>query len=441
MSANENTESGSEKMMKHMVQFQKTESEVRYYCRDTPNLFVSARGARVWDNLGTEFIDFLAGCGSLNYGHNHPAIKAALLNYLLRDGIGNALDFHTEAKLGFLEAFTDTIMTPRKLDYRLQFTGPTGANCVEAALKLARKVTGRATVAAFTNGFHGMSMGALAATGSHLPKRGIEGLLQHVVRLPFEGYLGSGIEELERFSEMAGDPSGGVGPVAAIIVETIQGEGGLNAASDAWLRKLAEVAKNVGALLIVDDIQAGCGRTGDFFSFERAGIVPDVVCLSKSIGGGLPMSLLLVKPEFDLWRPGEHSGTFRGNSLAFVAATAALSFWSDCEFLEGLQERSRYLASWCDNTVLHYPDAIVRGKGRGMMQGIEFASAANAKAVADGARRKGVLLETCGPSDQVLKVFAPLNIDFDLFREGLCRIEAAIEEAIGMASPSRHKAA
>ena len=427
--------------MEHTVQFEKIESEVRYYCRDTPNLFVSARGARIWDNHGREFIDFLAGCGSLNYGHNHPTIKTALLNYLLRDGIGNALDFHTEAKLGFLEAFFDTILAPRKLDYRVQFTGPTGANCVEAALKLARKVTGRATIAAFTNAFHGMSMGALAATGSRTPRRGIEAMLQHVVRLPFEGYLGSGTADLERFSQMARDPSGGVAPIAAVIVETVQGEGGLNAASDAWLRKLAEVAKDVGALLIVDDIQAGCGRTGDFFSFERAGIVPDAVCLSKSIGGGLPMSLLLVKPEFDLWQAGEHSGTFRGNSLAFVAAAAALSFWTDREFVDGLQERSRLLASWCNGVALQYRDAIVRGRGRGMMQGLEFASAADAKAVADRARANGVLLELCGPSDQVLKILAPLNIERDLLHEGLRRVAAAIEEVCSMAKPARYKAA
>jgi diaminobutyrate-2-oxoglutarate transaminase len=427
--------------MKHMTQFEKIESAVRYYCRDTPNLFVSARGARVWDNHGTEFIDFLAGCGSLNYGHNHPIIKAALLNYLALDGIGNALDFHTGAKLGFIESFSEIILAPKKLDYRLQFTGPTGANCVEAALKLARKFTGRDTIAAFTNAFHGMSMGALAATGSRTARDGIEGMLQHVVRLPFEGYVGSGIRDLERFSAMVRDPSGGVAPVAAIIVETVQGEGGLNTASDAWLRKLAEVARDVGALLIIDDIQAGCGRTGDFFSFERAGIVPDVVCLSKSIGGGLPMSLLLVKPEFDIWHAGEHSGTFRGNSLAFVAATAALSLWTDPIFVDGLQERSLSLASWCESAVQEYGDAIARGKGRGMMQGIEFASAGTAKAVADRARKKGILLETCGPSDEVLKILAPLNIERDLFHEGLCRVKAAIEESCTVASPSRHRAA
>jgi diaminobutyrate-2-oxoglutarate transaminase len=427
--------------MKHTAQFEKIESEVRYYCRDTPNLFVSARGARIYDNHGTEFIDFLAGCGSLNYGHNHPAIKAALLNYIVQDGIGNALDFHTEAKLGFIETFSEIILAPRSFDYRLQFTGPTGANCVEAALKLARKLTRRTSVAAFTNAFHGMTAGALAATGSRTAREGIEGTLQHVIRLPFEGYLGSGMRDLERFSEMAHDPSGGVGPVAAFIIETVQGEGGLNVASDAWLQKLAEVARDIGALLIVDDIQAGCGRTGDFFGFERAGIVPDMVCLSKSIGGGLPMSLLLVKPECDIWRAGEHSGTFRGNSLAFVAATAALSFWTDREFVEGLAENSSRLASWCESATLEYCDAVVGGKGRGMMRGIEFTSAPIAKAVADRARKKGVLLETCGPSDEVLKILAPLNIESDLFHEGLRRVKAAIDEVCTRASPSRYRAA
>jgi diaminobutyrate-2-oxoglutarate transaminase len=153
------------------------------------------------------------------------------------------------------------------------------------------------------------------------------------------------------------------------------------------------------------------------------------------------MSMLLVKPEIDIWQAGEHSGTFRGNSLAFVAATAALSLWTDLEFVEGLAERSRSLASWCDSAALTHSDAIVRGKGRGMMKGIEFASAADAKAVADCARKKGVLLETCGPSDQVLKILAPLNIERDLFQEGLCRVKTAIEEACTVAAPSRDKAA
>jgi diaminobutyrate-2-oxoglutarate transaminase len=427
--------------MQHVKQFENIESNVRYYCRDTPNLFVSARGARVWDDRGAEFIDFLAGCGSLNYGHNHPVIKAALLEYLLRDGIGNALDFHTEAKLGFIETFVDIILAPRSLDYRLQFTGPTGANCVEAALKLARKLTGRTGIAAFTNAFHGMSMGALAATGSIMARDGLEGMLQHVVRLPFEGYRGAGVLDLERFSQMLRDPSGGVGSIAAIIVETVQGEGGLNAASNAWLRKLAEVAKDVGALLIVDDIQAGCGRTGDFFSFERAGIVPDLVCLSKSIGGGLPMSLLMVKPEFDIWQAGQHSGTFRGNSLAFVAGTAALSLWADPDFVEGLEERSQVLAAWCEGIALEFRDAVIRVKGRGMIRGIEFASASNAKAVAGLARKKGVLLETCGPSDEVLKILAPLTIEPGLFDEGLCRLRAAMTECLTEATAACHRAA
>lgn len=426
--------------MDHISRFEDLESAVRSYCRDVPNLFVSARGARVWDSQAREFIDFLAGCGSLNYGHNHPVIKAALMNYLSHDGIGNALDFHTDAKLRFMRRFSDVILTPKALDYRMQFTGPTGANCVEAALKLARKHTGRGAVAAFTNAFHGMSMGALAATGSSVHRERLEGSLQNIVRLPFEGYSHAGVTELERFADMALDPSGGIEPVAAIIVETVQGEGGLNVASPRWLRTLREIASRIGAVLIVDDIQAGCGRTGQFFSFERAGIIPDIVCLSKSIGAGLPMSLLLVRPQFDTWRPGEHNGTFRGNSLAFVAGTAALELWCTPGFVSGVEERSGVLANWSRNMGSEFPALISRSKGMGMMMGVEFVSPRAAALVAERARNLGVIVERCGPSGEVIKILAPLNIEIDLFREGLSRLRASIESVATSAVAQPHAA-
>jgi diaminobutyrate-2-oxoglutarate transaminase len=412
----------------HVSRFEASESGVRSYCRDLPNLFVSASGARVWDCEGVEFIDFLAGCGSLNYGHNHPQIKQALIDYLMNDGICNALDFHTGAKMRFIETFNDVILRPRHLDYRMQFTGPTGANCVEAALKLARKATGRHNVVAFTNAFHGMSSGALAVTGSKLARSGVESGLNGVTRLAFEGYSGAGLAELQRFATMVSDPSGGVDPVAAIVVETIQGEGGLNVASVTWLRELRALASEMGALLIVDEIQTGCGRTGDFFSFERAAIVPDIVCLSKSIGAGLPMSLLLMKPEWDIWRPAEHSGTFRGHNLAFVAASAALELWGQLDFVTGIGERSRILSAWTREMSFRFPLLISRQKGLGMMAGLEFRSSHLAEQVVRLARRKRVILERCGPHDEVLKIFAPLNIEDNLFREGLDRVTAAIVE-------------
>lgn len=410
--------------------FDDMESQVRYYCRQTPNTFVRARGASVWDAQGQEFTDFLSGCGSLNLGHNPPAIKGALIRYLEADGIGNALDFHTEAKRKFVRRFHDHILAPRELPHLLQFTGPTGANCVEAAIKLSRKHTGRRTIVAFTNAFHGMSMGALSATGSRKARRGLEGDLDGIVRLPFEGYKGAGIEELERFAAMASDPSGGIDPVAAIIVEAVQGEGGLNVASDAWLRKLRQIAIHLGALLIVDDVQAGCARTGQFFSFERSGIVPDLVCLSKSISGmGLPMALLLVAPQFDTWLPGEHNGTFRGNSLAFVAAAEAVGHFTDSDFVSGLSKRAAILDRWLLETARAFPQAISRSKGIGMMAGLEFRDPARAAAVAAGARERRLLIENCGPDDQVVKIFAPLNIGLDQFEDGLRRLHAAIEVA------------
>ncbi len=408
--------------------FEELESQVRYYCRQSPNVFNKAIGARVWDVHGREFIDFLAGCGSLNLGHNHPKIKRALISYLEEDGIGNALDFRTEAKRRFIERFRDVILRPRQLEYLFQFTGPTGTNCVEVALKLARKATGRRSVVAFTNAFHGMSTGSLAVTGSRAARRGLDGTLDGVIRLPFENYCGAGLAELDRFAEMAADPSGGIEPVAAIIVETVQGEGGLNVASTAWLARLRKIASEIGALLIVDDVQAGCGRTGSFFSFERASIVPDMICLSKSISGfGLPMSLLLLSPKIDVWGPGEHNGTFRGSSLAFVAATVATDQWELESFEAGIQSRSVMLDTWLRNAAQTGSAIVRRKKGIGMMAGLEFRDPAVAASVMRAARDRGLLIEGCGPHDEVIKIMAPLNIELDLFAEGLERLASAID--------------
>jgi diaminobutyrate-2-oxoglutarate transaminase len=409
----------------HLDAFERDESEVRYYCRKLPNLLTSASGAIVRDDRGNSFIDFLSACGALNYGHNHPKLKAAALEYLGGDGIVASLDFHTSAKLAFVERFRDAVLLPRGLNYKLQFPGPTGANCVEAAIKLARKATGRASIAAFTNAFHGMSAGALALTGSRRARRASTPVLNGVVRIPFEGYRGAGVGDLERLEAMACDPSGGIDPIAGVIVETIQGEGGLNVASADWLRALAAITRRLGALLIIDDIQAGCGRTGSFFSFERAGIVPDVVCLAKSISGyGLPMSLLLLKPEHDVWEPGEHNGTFRGNSLAFATAKAAIDLWESGE-MAVVQGNSHILSRWTRRMSEEFGNAL-RPKGHGLMQGLEFSKAEHAQAAAAAAVERGVIVECCGPYDEVLKIMPPLNIEPEILLDGLDRVADAI---------------
>ena len=308
----------------HLIQSR--ESNVRSYSRSFPRTFTKGLGAHLFDTSGGRYIDFLSGAGALNFGHNHPAIKQAVVDYMINDGVTHSLDMATAAKEAFLEKFDQTILKPRGLDYKVQFTGPTGTNAVEAALKLARMVTQRANVVSFTNGYHGLTAGALAITGNSYYRNEAFVSRNNVSFLPFDGYFGPNVNTVEYFRKLLDDPGSGLDLPAAVILETIQGEGGVNVARPRWLGDLARLCKEHSILLIVDDIQVGVGRTGTFFSFEEANIVPDIVTLSKSIGGlGLPMSLVLLKPELDHWKPGEHTGTFRGNNLAFVAATQSVS--------------------------------------------------------------------------------------------------------------------
>lgn len=409
--------------------FRELESNVRSYSRAFPCVFTEAKGSHLRDQDWREYLDFLAGAGTLNYGHNHPTLKAALLDYVQADGIVHGLDMHTEAKAGFLQSLRQHILAPRGLDYKVQFTGPTGTNAVEAAMKLARKVTGRETIVSFTNGFHGVSMGALAATGNQ-HHRGAAGVtMGGVVRMPYDGYLGEDMDTTVFLDKAIADGSSGVDRPAAVIVETVQGEGGINACSTEWLRHLAAVCKKHGVLLIVDDIQAGCGRTGRFFSFEEAGIQPDIVTLSKSLSGyGLPMAVVLFKPELDQWQPGEHNGTFRGHNLAFVTAKAAIdTFWQDEQFARDVERKGRRLSQRLDQMATRWGRGRFDTKGRGMFQGIDCISGAIATAIARAAFEDGVIIETSGADDQVLKFLCPLTISDSDLDEGLNRVEAAMK--------------
>jgi diaminobutyrate-2-oxoglutarate transaminase len=406
------------------------ESVVRSYCRRMPSVYSRAINAEIWDEDGNRHIDFLSSCGSVNYGHNNPFLKARLIQYIAADGITNSMDLRTSAKRLFLKSLQENILSPRGLDYRVQFPGPTGTNAVEAALKLARKITGRQTVVAFSNGFHGMTLGALAATGNAAARRAAGIPLSHIHRLPFEGFAGAGVEEIQTYERLVTNNSGGMEPPAAFIVETVQAEGGLNIASISWLLELAAVAKRLGALIIVDDIQAGCGRTGDFFSFERANLKPDIVCLSKSIGGfGLPFAIVLLKPDLDIWAPGEHNGTFRGNNLAFVTAAAALELWRDQRFVTSIHEKSQSIFKWI-KTVENKMEGRVTGCGLGLMQGLKFASPRISSQVAAQAVTKRLLIETCGADGEVVKIMPPLTIEDEVLREGLIRLDEALEDVM-----------
>lgn len=407
--------------------YERRESGVRSYARSMPRQFNRAENVWMHDNAGGRYLDFLSGCSTLNYGHNHPLLKQALLDYVAADGITHGLDLHTDAKADFLHNLETLILKPRGLDYRAMFTGPTGTNAVEAAIKLARKVTGRELVLAFTNGFHGMTLGALACTGN-AGKRGGAGVpLSHVAHEPYDGYYGPDVDTAAQLEQRLSDPSSGLDAPAAILLETVQGEGGLNAASPEWLRRIAAIAKRHGALLIVDDIQAGCGRTGGFFSFEGMGFTPDIITMAKSLSGmGLPFALTLFRPELDQWSPGEHNGTFRGNNHAFVTATAALRhFWSDGAFARDVARRGDLLRDRLDAMAAKYGFTT---RGRGMMRGLDVGSGEIASAITAACFDKGLIIETSGAHDEVVKVLAPLIIEDDVLWAGLDILEDCVRE-------------
>ncbi|MFI6206789.1 diaminobutyrate--2-oxoglutarate transaminase [Streptomyces sp. NPDC051041] len=411
--------------------FETLESEVRSYCRGWPAVFDRAHGSRMYDEDGREYLDFFAGAGSLNYGHNNPVLKRALLDYLERDGVTHGLDMSTTAKRAFLESFRNLVLRPRDLPYKVMFPGPTGTNAVESALKLARKVKGREAVVSFTNAFHGMSLGSLAVTGNAFKRAGAGIPLVHGTPMPFDRYLDGRVPDFLWFERLLEDRGSGLDRPAAVIVETVQGEGGVNVARPEWLRGLAELCERRDMLLIVDDIQMGCGRTGAFFSFEEAGIVPDVVTVSKSISGyGLPMSLCLFKPELDVWEPGEHNGTFRGNNPAFVTATAALrAYWTDGAATEKqTRARGEQVERGLVSLAGENPADVKEYRGRGLVWGLEFHDKRRASRVARRAFELGLLVETSGPEGEVVKLLPALTVTPDELDEGLETLARAVRE-------------
>ena len=402
-----------------MEVFDEYESEVRGYIRSFPTVFDKAVGSELFDEDGRRYIDFFAGAGTLNYGHNPERAVEAQIKYLQDRRIAHGLDKATVAKKAFLETFIEKILEPRKMEYKLQFTGPTGTNCTEAAMKLARQATGRNLIVAFTNGYHGHTMGALAVTGNQAYRDESYGARGAVNFMPFDGFLGD-MDTLYIFERYLDDKGSGLEAPAAVIVETVQGEGGINVASSAWLQGLEKLCRKHGILLIVDDIQVGNGRTGKFFSFEEAGIRPDLICLSKSIGGGNPMAVLLINPEVDVWSPGEHTGTFRGNSLAFVAAKELIDqYWSDDSLTNEVYRKSEIVLDTLRALRDEFPQLNSRVKGRGLVVGIETPIDGFAAEVAAAAFERMLVCETCGADGHVNKLFVALTIEDDILREGL----------------------
>lgn len=407
--------------------FERLESEVRSYIRSFPAVFCQAAGSWLTDEDGRRYLDFFSGAGTLNYGHNPPALKDRLLTYLAHDGIVHGLDMATGAKREFMETFERLVLLPRGLDYKLQFPGPTGTNAVEAALKLARQVKKRSSVLCFTNGFHGVSGGSVAATAARKFRDAVGLPLAHTRFMPYANYFGREADTLAMMERQLSDPGSGLDHPAAVLVETVQGEGGINTASVPWLRGLAALCRRHDMLLIVDDIQMGCGRTGHFFSFEEAGITPDIVTLSKSLSGyGLPLALVLMKRDLDIWKPGAHNGTFRGNNAAFVTATEALrQFWSDDRFAEEVRDKGRHLQARLERLKLRHP-MVKAVRGRGMVAGLVLDSGERADAVSATGFRQGLIIETCGPHGEVVKLLPPLTATMAELEQGIGILDAAL---------------
>lgn len=410
--------------------FENFESEVRGYIRSFPTIFKSAKGAILTDEQGVDYIDFFAGAGTMNYGHNNDLISAALIKYLQEDGIVHGLDLATSAKKEFMQVFQNLILIPRNLDYKIQFTGPTGTNAVETALKLARLVKGRSNIVAFTNGYHGLTQGSLAVTGNDDYRDESYISRSNAAFMPFDGYFGDW-NTLEYFRKFLSDSSSGLDLPAAVILETIQGEGGINVASKEWLQELEAICREYDILLIVDDIQVGNGRSGDFFSFEFAGINPDMVTLSKSIGGGLPMAILLFKPDLDQWKPGEQTGTFRGNNLAFVASKVSLEhYWQNDDLSNAVFYKEKILRKKLEEIAQKHKDMYdIEVRGRGLAYGFEIKNDKTiAGEISEYAFKEELICETCGSEGQIVKFLPPLVIGEDVLVEGLTRFERAVDK-------------
>lgn len=406
--------------------FEQRESAIRAYCRVYPVVFDKALNARQTDENGREYIDFFAGAGVLNFGHNNQRMKDAVIDYIQSNGVTHSLDMHTTAKRQFMEHFTETILKPRNMPHKMQFMGPTGTNAVEAAMKLARRATGRQDIVAFSHGFHGMTLGALSATANQYFRNAAGVPLTHVKHFPFGCgetcpgcELGCGKDSINQMRAIYADSSSGIAPPAAFLLETIQAEGGVKVADKDWLLALAKLAKDVGALLIVDDIQVGVGRTGSFFSFDDLGIEPDIICLAKGIGGlGTPMAMNLVKPEYDShWSPGEHTGTFRGQDISFVAGDQSLSYFDDDELMQTVKKHGAMMNDALRPLADRHPQVNVTGKG--MILGLDVGSGERAKKIVDQCFDSGLMIASCGTGGRVVKLIPPLTTPKADLEEGL----------------------
>ena len=411
--------------------FENFESNVRSYCRSFPTVFVKAKGSVMIDEAGKEYVDFFAGAGALNYGHNPDYMNQAIIAHLQADGIVHSMDMFTAPKRDFLEYFTANILKPRGLNYKIQFAGPTGTNAVESAVKLARKVKGRQNVFALMGAFHGMTFGSLALTTDRCSREGAGQPLNNVTHIPAP-YMFPELDTIAYMERLLTDDHSGVEKPAAIILETIQADGGIHVLPVEWLQRLRDLCDRHDILLIADDIQVGCCRSGNFFSFERAGIIPDMVTLSKSIGGcGMPVAMVLFKPELDIWEPGQHTGTFRGNQLSLIAGKAGLQYFVENKLDLDVQRKAEIVEKFIQEEILPLNSRITY-RGMGLIWGLDFAAFDRdvTKPLIAACFKNGLIVERVGRDNNVLKLMPPLVIEDELLIKGLQILKASLQEIL-----------
>lgn len=400
--------------------FEKYESEVRSYCRNFPAVFTKAKDSIIYAEDGKEYIDFFCGAGALNYGHNNSYIKQRIIKYLENDGIIHSLDMFTSAKRDFIEYFEQKILEPRGFDYKIQFPGPTGTNAVEAALKLARKVKKRNNIFAFMGAFHGMTLGSLSLTTDRDSREGAGVTLTDVTHIP-SPYMFPELDVLKYMQTLIDDDHSGVSKPAAVFIEPVQADGGIHVFDVEFLRGLRDFCTRNDILLVCDDIQVGSARTGYYFSFERAGITPDIVTLSKSIGGyGMPFALVLFKPELDVWKPGEHNGTFRGSQLSIVAAKAGLEVMLGENVEQRVRDLSTVIKKHLGEVASLHEGFDVRGIG--FMWGVDCNKVKPdviSKAIVKECFENGLIVERAGRNNDVVKLMPCLLTDEETLEKGL----------------------
>ncbi|WUH23972.1 diaminobutyrate--2-oxoglutarate transaminase family protein [Streptomyces sp. NBC_00448] len=426
------------------------ESAARTYARSLPVVPVRARGMTIEGADGRRYLDCLSGAGTLALGHNHPVVLEAVRRVLDSGAPLHVLDLATPVKDDFTTALFETL-PPALADHgRIQFCGPAGTDAVEAAIKLARIATGRTGLLAFSGAYHGMTAAALAATGDTDARATAEADAR-VTRLPYPyDYrcpFGTGGERGAELSarltaSLLDDPKGGVQQPAAMLLEPVQGEGGVIPAPDSWLRRMREITAARGIPLIADEVQTGVGRTGTFWAVERSGIVPDVMVLSKAIGGSLPLAVIVYREELDAWHPGAHAGTFRGNQLAMAAGTATIRYVARNALHERAEEIGSRILRRLRGLAAHHA-CIGDVRGRGLMIGVELvdtgaepddrgalpAAPRLAARVQQEALRRGLIIELGGRHSSVVRLLPPLTITDEQAEAVLDRLSDAIAAA------------